>query len=368
MICCIFNYAPLYRASIFGKLDEEFDVRFYFGRKVPGRPGIAKLDYRVFKHSPVEFSSINPCGRFPWYCGIQHLAFSRRYRAFLVTGEFNWAYMPFLFFCRLLGKKVFGWGHGMKSIGKYAPLKRFFYNSFDGYFIYGQRNLERMVSMGFQREKFHVVSNSLCGRDELSSAGLASDVFVRHFGNTDPVLIFSGRMTRIKRLDLLVDALVLLQSSGFRCNVVLVGDGECRRELEASVREKGVAERVWFYGECYDEERLSDLIFNADLCLSPGNVGLTAIHAMRYGTPVATHNDFETQMPEYEAVIPGKTGVLFEKDNPASIAAAVLDWFTKGPDRETVRGECLRNLSGRWNSDAQMEIFRTVLGPSSCGK
>ena len=52
----------------------------------------------------------------------------------------------------------------------------------------------------------------------------------------------------------------------------------------------------------------------------------------------------------------------------ASIAAAVLDWFTKGPDRETVRGECLRNLSGRWNSDAQMEIFRTVLGPYSCVK
>ena len=372
MICCIFNYAPLYRPSIFRKLDEEFDVCFHFGRKVPGRHGIAKLDYRIFKHPPVEFSSINPCGRFPWYRGIQHLAFSRKYRIFLITGEFNWAYIPFLFFCRITGKKVFAWGHGLKEIGKYAVLKRFFYNSLEGYFIYGEKGLERMVELGFPRGKFHQVANSVCGRDELpfSSDELASDVYVRHFGNEDPVLIFTGRLTRVKRLDLLVDALQLLSCSGSRFNAVLVGDGECGEELKALVREKGLAERVWFVGECYDESRLAKLIYNADLCLSPGNAGLTAIHSMRYGTPVATNDDFETQMPEYEAVIPGRTGVLFAKDDPASIASAVSDWFSKGFDREAVRRECLRVVSEKWNSDAQMDVFRKVLGPvvASLGK
>lgn len=365
MICCIFNYAPLYRTSIFRKIDDGFDVRFHFGREVPGRRGIAKLDYGIFRHPPVEFSSVNPFGKFPWYCGIQHLAFSRKYKVFLITGEFNWAYLPFLFFCRITGKKVFAWGHGLKEVGKYAALKKFFYDSLEGYFIYGQRGLERMVELGFPREKFHQVANSLCGRDELcvSPGSLASDVYQGHFGNADPVLIFSGRLTRVKRLDLFVEALHLLSCSGSRFNAVLVGDGECRGELEALVREKGLAERVWFYGECYEESCLAELFYNADLCLSPGNVGLTAVHSMRYGTPVATNDDFESQMPEYETVVPGRTGVLFAKDDPASIAAAVSGWFSKGPDREAVRGECLRMVSEKWNSDAQMDVFRKVLGP-----
>ncbi|MGN0189656.1 MAG: glycosyltransferase [Candidatus Cryptobacteroides sp.] len=372
MLCCIFNYAPLYRTSIFRKIDEGFDVRFHFGREVPGRQGIARLDYGIFRHPPVEFSSVNPFGQFPWYCGIQHLAFSRRYKVFLITGEFNWAYMPFLLFCRISGKKVYAWGHGLKSLGRYAPLKRFFYNSLEGYFIYGQKGLERMAELGFPREKFYVVANSLCGRDELSMplAHLASDVYARHFGNTDPVLIFTGRLTRVKRLDLMVEALHLLPLSGSRFNAVLVGDGVCRGELEAMVKEKGLADRVWFYGECYDESLLAGLIYNADLCLSPGNSGLTAIHSMRYGTPVATNDDFETQMPEYEAVVPGRTGVLFGKDSPSSIAAAVSDWFSKGYGREAVRRECLGTLSEKWNSDAQMDVFRKVLGPAveACGK
>ena len=33
-LCCIFNYAPLYRASVFSKIDEAYDAQFYFGKEV----------------------------------------------------------------------------------------------------------------------------------------------------------------------------------------------------------------------------------------------------------------------------------------------------------------------------------------------
>ena len=38
------------------------------------------------------------------------------------------------------------------------------------------------------------------------------------------------------------------------------------------------------------------------MCVSPGNVGLTAIHSLTYGTPVLTHDNFNFQMPEAEAI------------------------------------------------------------------
>lgn len=52
----------------------------------------------------------------------------------------------------------------------------------------------------------------------------------------------------------------------------------------------------------------AEFIYNADLCVSPGNVGLTAMHSLVFGCPVITHNCFEWQMPEFEAIQPGITG------------------------------------------------------------
>lgn len=33
-ICCIFNYAPHYRYSVYQKMAETFDVNYYFGDKL----------------------------------------------------------------------------------------------------------------------------------------------------------------------------------------------------------------------------------------------------------------------------------------------------------------------------------------------
>lgn len=52
----------------------------------------------------------------------------------------------------------------------------------------------------------------------------------------------------------------------------------------------------------------AELIYNADLCVAPGNIGLTAMHAMMFGCPCISHNDFSWQMPEFEAIVPYKTG------------------------------------------------------------
>lgn len=54
---------------------------------------------------------------------------------------------------------------------------------------------------------------------------------------------------------------------------------KCGVILKKCIRER-VDKNVWFYGSCYDEQTNAELIYNADMCVAPGNVGLTAIHAM----------------------------------------------------------------------------------------
>lgn len=363
MLCCIFNHAPLYRESVFRKIDARYDTQFFFGdgMRDESRQGIARLDYGIFRHAPQSFRIRTFGGHFPWYSGILHLPFSKKYSAFLITGEFIWTWIPFLLLCAITGKKVYAWGHGLKNLDRFAYLKRFFYRRVEKYFIYGRKGLERMLRLGFPGAGFRVISNSLCGRTPPGALqAFSSDIYRRHFGNDDPVLIFSGRLVGGKRLDMLAEAAVALNAGGCPCNTVLVGDGPERKKLEEMFRP--IAPRVWFLGECHDENLLSALFRNASLCVSPGNAGLTAIHAMMYGCPVATHGDFETQMPEYEAVDDGKTGFLYASGDVLDLESKIRQWLMDGPDRGAVREECFRAISDRWNSDSQIEIFSEELG------
>ena len=79
--------------------------------------------------------------------------------------------------------------------------------------------------------------------------------------------------------------------------MVIIGDGQEREKLEKLSRQLDV--KTWFYGACYDDVQTAQLIYDADICVSPGNVGLTAMHVMSFGTPVITHSNFVNQMPPF---------------------------------------------------------------------
>lgn len=366
ILCCVFNYAPLYRKSIYKKMDEVFDVQFYFGREVVEgeRSGIKKLDYSIFKRRPIEFRNVLLFGKILWRTGIMFLPLKKKYSSFIVTGDVCLSYIPFLFFCKLCGKKVYAWGHGVKSMnGKLSFLNRYVYDNVDKYLTYGERGKRRLIDLGFPEDKFEVIYNSLSDHvDGSSLKGFQSDMYLRYFGNRHPVLLFVGRLTSVKKLDWLVKVVAEEQDEGTCYNLVLIGDGPERGKLESLARDLKVKDKIWFYGECYEGSELDRLLYNADVCVSPGNVGLTALHAMEYGTPVITHDDFESQMPEYEIVVEGKTGSLYEYGNFDDLKLKIRDWLKKQQNRDKVREECLRMINGRYNSNYQIKVLEKVVG------
>lgn len=365
-LCCFFNYPPLYRESIFRQLDETFDCRFYFGRTVEGmrQSGIAKLDFSIFRHQPVEFANIKK-GRLLWRRKLLRLAFAD-FDAYLLTWDTCLSYPLFILLARMMGKKVYAWGHGVKDKTHPGwPLDRWMINRLDGFFTYGERGRERMIELGFPADKIHTVYNSLSTPvDPESQLSLKSDVLSRHFGNDLPTVVFTGRLTRVKRIDALIEMAAHHRREGLEYNLLIVGDGPERRALEEEAVRLGMTDRVWFYGECFDETRLNTLLYNSDLCCSPGNVGLTALHAMTYGVPVISHDDFTTQMPEYEIITPGVNGDLFKAGDQADMERKVSAWLSSHADaqsREAVRRECHAAINGRWNSLSQIEVFRRFI-------
>lgn len=362
-LCCFFNYAPLYRESVYKLIDEQFYCQFYFGREVQEdkKSGIKKLDYAIFRHPPIEFRNKTLLRRFGWRTKAAFLAF-QKYDTFLITGDFVFSYIPLLFLCKLFGKRVFAWGHGIKTRkGKMRLFNDFFYKSLTGFLTYGEGGRKRLIELGYNPEKIHVIYNSL-GPRRHSVPQLKSDVFTRHFGDDKPILIFIGRLTPQKRLDWLIKAHADLNRNGQECNLVIVGSGVEMAGLRQCAAKQGYENKVWFYGECYDDNVTRELLYNADLCVSPGNVGLTALNSMEYGTPVLSHSDFETQMPEYETIVEGKTGTLYRKGDYADFYRKISDWLSNtNRDRGQIRQNCYEMINGKWNSDHQLEILNGIL-------
>ena len=365
-LCLIYNTAPRYREAIFRAIDAEYDCCWYFGKE---ETDIKSMDVSVLKNVIIVKNVSFFHKRFYWQKGVLELAFQKGIDAyFMLGGTFYITTWFLLFFVKLFhpGRKIYFWSHGWygKESWIEGRLKRIFFGLPDGVFLYGNYARNLMIQNGFDPKKLFVIHNSLHYKEQLqlrNSMG-SSSIYREHFKNNYPVIIFIGRLTSVKRLDLLVDALAELKKRGEECNLIFVGDGIKRKDLEMLVAEKSLTSNVWFYGACYDEAINAELVYNADLCVSPGNVGLTAMHAMVFGTPVITHNCFKYQMPEFEAIQPGTTGDFFEYNDPHSLANTISHWFqSKQNKRDEVRKACFQEIDNKWNPEFQMDVIRKNL-------
>lgn len=359
-LCLIYNTAPHYREAIFRAIDKEYNCECFFGSP---KDGIKEMDTSVLKHVHY-YKTYGDSKKLYWKRNILKLLFKKEFSTFFMLLESRCLtdYF-FLLLAWLINKKVYVWTHGW--YGKESKfetfLKRWQFNHTEGIFVYSDYARKLMVEQGINADNIYTIHNSLNYDEQIAiRESLAkTDIFIKHFNNSNPTIIFIGRLTKVKKLDMLIDAVSKLSDIGNKYNIVFVGEGIEKSNLENRVKEKKLVKHVWFYGACYDEKQISELLYNADVCVSPGNVGLTAIHSLVFGCPVITHNCFKWQMPEFESVRPGITGDFFEMNDVDSLANTITNWFAnKASQREKVRVACFKEVDTRWNPYFQMKVIR----------
>lgn len=359
-LCMIQMTAPRYREAIFRAIDNEYDCDWYFGET---KTDIKEMDLSLLKNT-FYYKRFGSTSRFYWKRGVLKLLFKKEYKAFFALSESR-CLTDYIFFglSRLFKKKVYVWTHGWygKETKLEAALKKWQFNHVDGIFVYSNYARELMIKEGISAEKIFTIHNSLHYDQQkaLRESITPSNIYKDHFGNDNPTIIFIGRLTKVKKLDMVIYALAKLKAKDENYNLVFVGDGVEKHNLENKVAEMDLQQNVWFYGACYDEKQNAELIYNADLCVSPGNVGLTAMHALVFGCPVITHNCFKWQMPEFEAIQAGVTGDFFEMDNVDALSDCISCWFAvKASCREVVRKKCFNEIDTLWNPYFQIEVIK----------
>lgn len=361
-LCVIFSHASLYREPIYRLIDKAFDCEWHFSDE---DAGVARFDVSIF--NKVNVHRHHQLKRFHWIDGINRLLSKKENKTFLMHGGTVdlscWLFFlrAHLFYPR---KKIYVWGHGWygKETRVEAFIKRIMWKSVSGVFVYGNYAKKLMIEQGIPSSHIFVLHNSLDYDVQLELRNKItgkSSVYHEHFNNDNPNIIYLGRLIEVKKLDQLIDAMAISKANGHHYNIVFVGDGPMKETLKSKAHEKGVEKDIWFYGASYDQKVNAELVYNADLCVAPGNIGLTAMHCMMFGTPVMSHNDFKWQMPEFEAIIPGKTGDYFKRDSVSDIAKAIDLWFDNHKaDREEVRQSCYDVIDKEWNPYFQIKVIK----------
>jgi glycosyltransferase involved in cell wall biosynthesis len=325
-------------------------------------------------HPPVDKLLFAPCAKITstllWQKGLIRLALRRDIDVMIFLGNANFlSTWVAAFMSRLTRKRVLFWTHGWNRDegGLKARIRMSFYRLADGLLLYGRQAKQIGVRNGFTAETLYVVYNSMDYQTQKMMRTRVTLERLNHtraelFPDSDaPLLICTGRLTKSKGFGLLLEAMSLLQKQGFKTSLLLIGEGPEGQFLLERARELHLA--VNFYGACYDEARLAELIMSANVTVSPGQIGLTVMHSLAYGTPVVTHNDPDEQGPEWEAVAAGHTGDFFRRGDVQDLAKAIHKWCVRPWPDECVRQQCIEVIDKFYNPQFQRQaIGRAVAG------
>lgn len=139
-----------------------------------------------------------------------------------------------------------------------------------------------------------------------------------------PLIVSVGRLIEKKGFPFLLQAAAILAGRGLQFELVIVGDGPLRDELERLVGGLGLRERVVFAGQLTQEQlahvyRRADVFCLASIVAKDGDRdGLpnVILEAMAYGVPVVASN--LSAIPE--AIIHEETGLLVPPGSPSELA------------------------------------------------
>src|SRR5262249_6627043 len=182
-----------------------------------------------------------------------------------------------------------------------------------------------------------------------------------------PLLVWAGRMDRVKRLDFLVDVLDRV-SDRMRFFAVFAGEGPERKRIESLVAARAWAGDARFTGWVRD---ISGWLMAGDLVIFPSlteGMPNVVLEAMAAGRCVVA-----SDIPACRELIrPGRTGVLVDVDNAQAFADAVVGCLVDSEGVARMGAQAVEFIKGRFSVGAVVRqlsgFYADVVGRARGGQ
>jgi glycosyltransferase involved in cell wall biosynthesis len=218
--------------------------------------------------------------------------------------------------------------------------KRVFFSLCDGFFAFGERSREYLMSLGAKQDKIFIPCQAAAMPRAFSPGTVVEDRLEhrQEVGNK-PVFLFVGRLSAEKGINTLVDAFKLLKNSVPEAELRLVGTGPLSDQLKQQVAEAGLADSVKFLGSLQDAP-LSREYFTASCMVLPSTRepwGLVTNEALAHGCPVVVSESCGC-VPEL--VVDGMSGYAFPAGDVAALHRTMLKSLEAFADTAGVARRC----------------------------
>lgn len=135
------------------------------------------------------------------------------------------------------------------------------------------------------------------------------------------LLLFVGRITKVKNIDFIFECLEILKSKGVSFKMLFVGTGEDLNYFKELAKKKTLENDVMFLGKITDKKLLSSIYLNSSLYLFPSifdNDSLTIIEASLYSLPTIAIENTDSS----ERITNNHNGFII-KNSPKDMAEKV---------------------------------------------
>ncbi len=259
----------------------------------------------------------------------------------------NWI---FIFVRCFLNKETYTWGHawGRKGINNNTDfLRNFMRNLSDGVIVYTNRQKSELQQKMPQKKVFSA-PNSLFSRSKMI---LSKD------NNVRKNIISVGRLIPRKKIVFLVESFIKgIEKLPIDTNLIIVGDGDEKEEIEKIVNKHNVGHRIKLTGHISDYKELKELYSKAYFSVSSGYVGLSVTQSFGFGVPMLISKD-ENHSPEIEAVIAGKNAVFFKTDCSEDFVSKTIQVFEESNYWNTERKNIIEFCKKKYSSEAMAKVF-----------
>lgn len=314
---------PHYRRDILRELARLADGRADFVSGSSSRGGVVTLTEEEFPE--LRRVASRTFGSLSFDKDIVRQACGRKYRTVVlspsVTSLSSWAILA----CRaILRRRTLLWGQcGKPGDRSFKRLLQELMNRWaDGLLVYGEYERAGSLELGLADGRVKVIHNSVNSVRAPMPPPTVYETLRRKVESSktsgEMTIIYVGRVSDQKKVRLLIDAFRVMQPRYRGLKLIVIGDGpildDCRRDYS------GLG--VEFLGAIYDSSEVDRQLRSALVAISPWEMGLFALEALRSGTLVAVPENPKNGS-EIDALSFGVNAWSFEAGNVSSMCDAI---------------------------------------------
>ena len=235
------------------------------------------------------------------------------------------------------------------------------YNKFDECFVCSPLVEEQLRSFGYTGKVTYLPFGTDFEKCPCVEENRLKANQVFNIGADELVLIYVGRVMKLKRIDFILDSLKIVKDKGYKFRFYIVGKGAEMKKLQAKAKKLGFSSTEVIFTGFLPREQFPLIFSRADLLLFPSlydNFGLVKVEGAAYQTPGLF---IENSCAGY-GITDGVDGFL-SKDNVNDFADKIISSTQDRQQLKQIGQTALQNCYISWAdcTDALLERLKEIV-------